>query len=60
MSLADALQFIWPTLVSAAAWAIAIRALREPDTHSELVRRLVGDSAQVPTTKQAKIYDNQP
>jgi hypothetical protein len=34
------LQFVWPMLVSAVAWAIAVWALKQPDTHSEIVSRL--------------------
>lgn len=60
MSLSNALLFVWPVLVSAVAWGIAIWALREPDTHSELVRRLVGDAPQAPNTKPVKPKDNQP
>lgn len=42
MTIYDALQFVWPTLISAAAWAVAVWALQQPDEHSELVRRLTG------------------
>lgn len=34
------LQFLWPMLISAVAWAIAVWSLRQPDTYSEIVSRL--------------------
>lgn len=60
MSFYSTMQFVWPVLVSAAAWGIAIWALREPDTHSELVRRLTGDVPQAPKTSPVKPQHNQP
>lgn len=44
MTIYDALQFVWPTLISAAAWAVAVWALQQPDEQSELVRRLTGSA----------------
>ena len=38
------LSLVWPTIVCAAAWAIAIWALNLPDASSALVNRLTGAS----------------
>lgn len=38
----DAMQFAWPALICAAAWAAAVWVLRQPDEQSRLVNRLTG------------------
>lgn len=40
LSLGALMHVIWPFLIAAAAWGIAVWALQQPDAHSELVRRL--------------------
>lgn len=35
------LTFLMPVVVSAVAWGIAVWALRQPDTESKVVRRLI-------------------
>lgn len=52
MTFVATMQFVWPVLVSAAAWGIAIWALHEPDGHSDLVKRLIGDKSERPMTKR--------
>lgn len=52
MNFASTVEFVWPMLVSAAAWGIAIWALQEPDGHSAIVKRLIGDKSERPTSNR--------
>ncbi|MGQ0456268.1 MAG: hypothetical protein ACT4OU_04310 [Hyphomicrobium sp.] len=60
MSFAGVMQFLWPVLVSATAWGIAIWALREPDVHSDIVKRLIGEKPERPTIRLVNQQEKQP
>lgn len=45
------ITYLWPVLLCAAAWAIAIWALNAPDQMSMVVRRLI--SCNAPRTAEA-------
>ncbi|MDX2309037.1 MAG: hypothetical protein NW216_12410 [Hyphomicrobium sp.] len=40
MNIGTAFAVVWPFLVAAAAWAIAVWALSEPDEQARVVKRL--------------------
>jgi len=39
-------SMLWPFVLVAIAWAVSVWALKQPDTQTELVRRLTGTGSQ--------------